>query len=303
MDNEELFEHNSSSENVNIEHKNNIKNRKHYLNQEEKEKFLKSQIKQETKKSVKQPRHAEKEDKFQKAPTTVKIYKILILLALFVPILGIFMNQNKFSIFMSTVAMDPGSAKIYVRTKLNDLKLIYKNQEDDLWNEILISIHMFVTNPTRPSIILLLGNEFQPLKCLATSLGNISSKVLDTDNVFLDPENFDDNTGIVIKSMQSQVQYKKVIIVWDLLNINVEALKAFHNFCDTINPLEKDVIYIISMIAENYENKITAIEFIETELWKKLSGKIKEDSIQPLITRITSGSVVFVNSEPTFTDC
>lgn len=88
-----------------------------------------------------------------------------------------------------------------------------------------------------------------------------------------------------------------------MLNINTEALKAFHNLCDRINPLVDEVIYIITIIANNYDESMKSLEFIEQELFKKLSGKMKDDAIQPLITRITDGPILTVKPEPTITDC
>ena len=86
----------------------------------------------------------------------------------------------------------------------------------------------------------------------------------------------------------------------------MEALKAFHNLCDTHNPLVKEVIYIITIIAQNYDQWAKPDEqtkFIEHELFKKLSGKMKDDHIQPLITRITDGPILAIRPEPDITDC
>lgn len=80
-------------------------------------------------------------------------------------------------------------------------------------------------------------------------------------------------------------------------------MKAFHNLCDRINPLVEEVIYIITVISDDYDKEESPIEFIERELYKKLTGKIKEDAIRPLITRITDGAILSVNSEPTVNDC
>jgi hypothetical protein len=92
-------------------------------------------------------------------------------------------------------------------------------------------------------------------------------------------------------------------IIWDLLNVNTEALASLHYLCDTNNPFEKQVIYIITIIVDNYDPKTKPINFVESELWTKLSGKLKVDAIQPLITRITDGSIYVLNSEPTAADC
>lgn len=87
------------------------------------------------------------------------------------------------------------------------------------------------------------------------------------------------------------------------MNINTEALKAFHNLCDRINPLVEEVIFIITIIADSYDKKSHPIEFVEKELFKKLYGKMKKDAIQPLITRITDGPILVVKPEPNMKEC
>lgn len=87
------------------------------------------------------------------------------------------------------------------------------------------------------------------------------------------------------------------------MNINTEALRAFHNLCDRINPLVEEVIFIITIIADGYDKKSNPLEFVEKELFKKLSGQMKKDAIQPLITRITDGPILTVKPEPNMEEC
>ena len=86
-------------------------------------------------------------------------------------------------------------------------------------------------------------------------------------------------------------------IFWDLLSINDEALKAFHNLCDRENPLVKEAIYIITVKAQGYSRSQNPLQFIENQLRSNLSGRIDEDSIMPLITRITDGPIISVRPE------
>lgn len=73
--------------------------------------------------------------------------------------------------------------------------------------------------------------------------------------------------------------------------------------CDRINPLVEEVIYIITIISNDYNENVKPEQFIEEQLFKKLSGKMKDDAIQPLITRILDGPILTVKPEPTVTDC
>lgn len=85
--------------------------------------------------------------------------------------------------------------------------------------------------------------------------------------------------------------------MWDLLSINNEALKAFHNLCDRENPLIKEAIYIITVKTVGYNRSQSPLFFIENQLRSNLSGRMDEDSIMPLVTRITDGPIISVKPE------
>ncbi|XP_014205856.1 uncharacterized protein LOC106637555 isoform X2 [Copidosoma floridanum] len=190
-----------------------------------------------------------------------------------------------------------------VKATLLNLKSKYKNQDKDLWHNAYNGISDIIKRPHQPSILLLLGEKSDPLDCLATLLSNVSSNALNSGRLMLTPNEFDHDTGSVIEEMRKKIKTHKAVVIWDLLNINVEALKAFHNLCDRINPLVEEVIYIITVVADNFDKERNPTKFLEDELTKKLKGKMKSDAIQPLITRITDGHVSIVKPEPTVTDC
>ncbi|OXU26083.1 hypothetical protein TSAR_000199 [Trichomalopsis sarcophagae] len=190
-----------------------------------------------------------------------------------------------------------------VLVTLKSMKSKYKNQEKELWQNAYVAIVNIIRNPKKPSIIVLLGDKSDPLDCLAVLLGNVSSNALNSGSLILTPDKFDSDMGTVIESLKVSIQNKKAVIVWDLLNINTEALKAFHNLCDRINPLVEEVIFIITIITDGYDKKSNPIEFVEKELFKKLSGTMKKDAIQPLITRITDGPILTVKPEPNIEEC
>lgn len=216
-----------------------------------------------------------------------------------------------------------------VKQKLKTMKRKYTHQDDDLWRNVYVGIKSIIEKPQKPSIILLLGNRTDPLDCLAVLLGDVSRSALHSGLLKLTPEKFENDMGSVITSLRSSIKDKKAVvsitsyfiisiffiilitptlfclfqIIWDLLNINEEALKAFHNLCDRINPLVEEVIYIITIIADDFNESSKPLEFVERKLYEKLSGKMKEDAIQPLITRITDGPILIVNPEPDLTDC
>lgn len=86
-------------------------------------------------------------------------------------------------------------------------------------------------------------------------------------------------------------------IFWDFLSINDKALKAFHFICDRENPLVQQAIYVITVKAEGYHESENPLRFIENKLRSNLTGRIKEDSLMPLITRITDGPIISVKPE------
>ncbi|XP_058792279.1 uncharacterized protein LOC131664871 [Phymastichus coffea] len=190
-----------------------------------------------------------------------------------------------------------------VKRMLKSIKDKYNNQDKDLWGNLFIGIRNIINHPKKPFIMILLGDKSDPLNCLAKLLGKVSSNALNSGLLQLTPEKFENDVGSVITSLRSRIKDKKTVIIWDLLNINEEALKAFHNLCDRINPLIEEVIYIITIIADDYDKTIKPLEYVEKKLTKKLSGKLEKDLIQPLITRITDGLIVSVKPEPDLIDC
>jgi len=186
---------------------------------------------------------------------------------------------------------------------LQSLSFKYKNQDKNLWSDAYTSISELIKKRDKPSIILLLGEKTDPIYCLSHLLGNISSNALNSGRLTLTPNEFEHDMGSVIEDLRVKIKNNKAVIIWDLLNINVEALKAFHNLCDRINPLVEEVIYIITVIADDISKETKPLQFIEKKLIRKLSGKIKADAIQPLITRITDGPILIVKPEPTIIDC
>lgn len=79
-------------------------------------------------------------------------------------------------------------------------------------------------------------------------------------------------------------------------------MKAFHNLCDVYNPVVKDAIYILTMVVDGYDNE-PVMEFVEQQLSVKLTGKIDEDKLQPLLTRLTDGAIIHVQPEPGIKRC
>lgn len=63
----------------------------------------------------------------------------------------------------------------------------------------------------------------------------------------------------------------------DLLSVNTEAMKAFHNFCDREKPLVENAIYIMTVIIDGYTSSQRELEFIEKQIFKRLSKHVDKD--------------------------
>ncbi|XP_076655635.1 torsin interacting protein [Halictus rubicundus] len=174
----------------------------------------------------------------------------------------------------------------------------FHHQKPTIWNDIASGIYDVAMYPQKPTIIILFGNEADTLNCMAQMVGELSSTVLGSnDYLTLTPADFPNDVGTTIYNLRGKIAQKKVVIVQDLLNVNAEAMKAFHNFCDRQNPLIKKAIYIMTMIVDGYKPFQNELRFVDTQLSNKLSGKIDKDILHPLITRLTDGVIIPVLPE------
>jgi len=92
-------------------------------------------------------------------------------------------------------------------------------------------------------------------------------------------------------------------VIRNILNINVEAIKALHFLCDRVNPLINEAIYILTMQTNNYQPSEKRLSFVEKHIQRKLAKSIHQDILMPLITRITDGAIISVQPEPNLEHC
>ncbi|XP_076296871.1 torsin interacting protein [Lasioglossum baleicum] len=174
----------------------------------------------------------------------------------------------------------------------------FRHQKPAIWNDIASGIYDVAMYPQKPTVIILFGNETDTLNCLAQMVGELSCTVLGSDNYLtLRPVDFPNDVGMTIYNLKEEIAEKKVVIVQDLLSVNAEAMKAFHNFCDRQNPLIKKAIYIMTMIVDEYKPFQNELRFIDKQISNKLSGKIDKDILHPLVTRLTDGVIIPVFPE------
>ncbi|KAG7212989.1 hypothetical protein KM043_002329 [Ampulex compressa] len=138
---------------------------------------------------------------------------------------------------------------------MESVQLKFENQISNAWNDILAGIHEVLDNPNRPSIIIFFANETNTMNCLAKEIGHVSGLVLGSGSYLtLNPKDFGTDPGELIDKLKIEIDKKKAVVIQDLLNINANALRALHNFCDRENPLVKKAVYIITMMVDGYQS-------------------------------------------------
>ncbi|XP_011305940.1 uncharacterized protein TORIP isoform X2 [Fopius arisanus] len=186
---------------------------------------------------------------------------------------------------------------------IDDIRARFREQYPSIWRDLEAGIAEVIRNPRRPTIFLLFSSEDNPMFCLAKMIGNASKTALRSEeDLLLSPEDLGNDYGMALEKLKGKIQRQKVVIVEHLLDIHPEAMKAFHNLCDRENPLVKEAIYILTMKIDGYTNE-KLIEFVEKQLTLKLQGKIDEEKLQALITRMTDGAIIHVQPEPGVKSC
>ncbi|XP_031842220.1 torsin interacting protein isoform X2 [Nomia melanderi] len=209
-------------------------------------------------------------------------------------------TQENESQISKTNVMDLKTIDKLLDESMQTIQTQFHHQKSTIWNDIASAIYDVVMYPEKPALIMFFGNDTDTLNCLAQMVGELSSTVLGSnDYLILTPKDFPNDVGRTVYNLKVKISQKKVVIVHDLLSINTEAIKAFHNFCDRENPLVKKVIYIMTLITDGYKPFESELEFIDKQIFKKLVGKIDKDILDPLVTRLTDGIVMSVKPELT----
>ncbi|XP_018341015.1 PREDICTED: uncharacterized protein LOC108747770 isoform X2 [Trachymyrmex septentrionalis] len=235
---------------------------------------------------------------YTKQNTSNNLYFYIIILVLAVGIFfQLFLNNNK---EQSIILNNP------LTESVQNLKTSFSNQELDIWNDISCAINEVISKiPKTPSVILLFANETTTMNCLATKLAHMSSDILNADNYLIfNPKDFGNDAGEIITTLKEHSpEKKKVVIIHDILNINAEAIKALHNLCDRINPLVAEAIYILTMQTNSSLSQQKKLNFVESQMYNRLSKSIDQDILAALVTRITDGVIISVQPEPQLRYC
>ncbi|XP_012286614.1 uncharacterized protein LOC105703089 [Orussus abietinus] len=231
----------------------------------------------------------------------IKIYCMTILFIGFLCILAYLFIPSQ------TLSNEHGihsSSEISIRERISQLKYDvgllksdFPAQDNSIWDDFIVGTIEILQNPKKPSIFVLLSNETSTLHCLVASVSNVISQVLNSGSLKLTSTNLEKDHGGVIYTLRSKMKNARTIIVENILTINPDTIKAFHSLCDTENAVEKGTVFFIIMILNQYDVSKRAIEVAEEQLHEVFSPKIDEDTLWPLITRLTDGTVFYVREE------
>lgn len=143
------------------------------------------------------------------------IFVGIVLLAAVAKLSGI--NGN---IFSNTNDLQTNSKEAVLRNVKKALQTLgskYKNQNSELWQNAYFGITNLIKEKNKkPSIILLLGKNSDPVDCLAALLGNVSSNALSSGTLQLTPDKFANNVGMVVESLRKQIKEKINLISLEL---------------------------------------------------------------------------------------
>ncbi|XP_043495211.1 uncharacterized protein LOC122519662 isoform X1 [Polistes fuscatus] len=183
------------------------------------------------------------------------------------------------------------------RKSVASIKSKFKSQTPFTWKALQSQVEDVINENSKISIVILLGNEINTIKCFARWFGNETSKVLSNDScVLLNTRNIGNDHGEIITKWKADILKKKVVVIEDLLSMESESIKALHNLCDKENPLVSKSFYIITIMSNGYQ-ELHKDKFVEDSLTAKFSKTIDLDILYPLIIRITDGPIIPIVSE------
>lgn len=188
--------------------------------------------------------------------------------------------------------------------KINNLREKYQNQDDKLWISFNSGITGIQTHsPQKPSVFLLLhrGN-YRSSECLVREMAVSAMKFLgnSVEPIFIQGEDIKDNTdfrndyGLFLKKYQSEIEKRKVMVIFNLQDIPPVTAQAFHHLCDEINPLVREAAYVFTLqVSGEDESPSKVADRVLTSLW---NNTLSTDKLDPLMVRIAD-IVLFVQPE------
>lgn len=173
----------------------------------------------------------------------------------------------------------------------NYLKGNYMVKDNNFWYAVESSIKDIVEF-NKPSVITFLydGNSKIQLEQFLKELANYTNCLLDKNgaNIIINGNSL--NTKENMESFGNIIEYYKpileqsgVMIVTDLDVVNSYVAQAFHSFCDEYTPLVANSLIVFTLKTDDLNGKHTEIA---DKILRKTWNKLKDDTLEPLLTRV-----------------
>ncbi|XP_015590092.1 uncharacterized protein LOC107265297 isoform X2 [Cephus cinctus] len=184
---------------------------------------------------------------------------------------------------------------------IDHIKKKFPMQMPDIWNDFSAGVKTIIEETSkRPAVFVLLANNTNTLDCLSTSIGNVISRSLGgKECLILGPKNFISSSGDMLEWLRPKIEQKKVVVVNDILKISSDAIGSFHWLCDDTNPLVSRAVYLITMtinVLHMHHDNLTKL--VEEHIYNTFSKAIHFDILHAAVSRITSGAILSIISEP-----
>ncbi|XP_055845057.1 uncharacterized protein LOC129911325 [Episyrphus balteatus] len=209
---------------------------------------------------------------------------ILILFIIIVPVaVGIYFNAS----WVSTSDQSPKKV-----CSFKELQNKYPKEGEYLWHNMkVVNEHILNNRCDKPAVFLFVHHDKQIALKIIKDIAQTSSRCFDSSQIiqnidFSSKEAIEDY-GHVIATYKDTIKEGNVILIANINEIPGEAAKALHAICDTVTPLVKKVIILLSLTAERRNSNEKIIDTAENALRKLWQDKIKPNELDPIITRVT----------------
>ncbi|XP_055911909.1 uncharacterized protein LOC129945950 [Eupeodes corollae] len=172
------------------------------------------------------------------------------------------------------------------------LKAKYPKESDKLWMHLKYGNEYILNNEgDEPAVFLFLHHAKRIADKLVDEIARTSADCYGSPpaikKVDLNTREAIEDYGHIIASYKKTVKEGNVILIVNLNEIPGEAAKALHSICDSVTPLVKKVIILLTLTTKQHNADQNVIETAENELKKLWQGKMKANELDPIITRVT----------------
>uniref|UniRef100_A0A1L8DCH1 Uncharacterized protein n=1 Tax=Nyssomyia neivai TaxID=330878 RepID=A0A1L8DCH1_9DIPT len=182
--------------------------------------------------------------------------------------------------------------------ELQALKDEYPNQDPSFWPSLEYNILGVLSDPPRPSFITFLYNESTSTVLL--------DKIVDATHGCMHPQskpivlnklNLSDSIndfGVIIEKYKEELRKSRVMIVKNLQDISGIASRAFHDLCDSYNPIiDRYVVYFSLFYTHaDWEEFPNPNDLASDLLKRRWDREISADTASALIARVTEAVLV-----------